>query len=49
MRITASHSPALITLGGVAIGGLVYALALVALRVQEVGSVVRMVKRRLSR
>jgi putative peptidoglycan lipid II flippase len=48
-RIAAFHSSALITLGGVLIGGVVYVLILVALRIPEVGSVVRMVKRRFSR
>jgi putative peptidoglycan lipid II flippase len=49
MQITKSHSAALTTLGGVVIGGAVYATVLVALRVPEVGSLIQMVKRRLSR
>jgi putative peptidoglycan lipid II flippase len=49
LRITASHSAALTALGGVAIGGAVYAIVLVALRIPEVGSLIRMVKRWLSR
>ena len=49
MQITESHSAALTTLGGVVIGGAVYATVLVALRVPEVGSLIQMVKRRLSR
>jgi hypothetical protein len=49
MRFMASHSAALITLGGVAVGGAVYALFLVVFRTPEVGSVFRLVKRRLSR
>jgi peptidoglycan biosynthesis protein MviN/MurJ (putative lipid II flippase) len=48
-RFSANHSAALITLGGVLLGGVVYILVLVALCVQEVGSLVRMVKQRLSR
>lgn len=39
----------LVALGGVAIGGVVYALAMVALRVPEVSMLVGMVKRRLGR
>jgi putative peptidoglycan lipid II flippase len=49
MQITQSHSAALTTLGGVVIGGVVYAAVLVALRIPEVGIVIQMVKRRLSR
>ncbi len=49
MRFMASHSAALITLGGVVVGGVVYALFLVVFRTPEVGSVFRMVKRRFSR
>jgi putative peptidoglycan lipid II flippase len=48
-RVAASHSAALVTLGGVLIGGTVYAAILVAMRIPEVGSVVRMVKRRFTR
>ena len=48
-RFMASHSAALITLGGVLIGGVVYSAILVALRIPEIGSVVRVVKSRLSR
>ncbi|HEX7621026.1 MAG TPA: hypothetical protein VF359_07510, partial [Anaerolineales bacterium] len=49
LRITASHSAALTALGGVVIGGAVYAAVLVALRIPEVGSLIRMLKRWLSR
>ena len=49
MQAMRSHPAALTTLGGVAIGGAIYAAVLVALRIPEVGSIVRMVKRRLSR
>jgi len=49
MRAAGSAHAALTTLGGVAIGGTVYAAVLVALRIPEVGRVVQMVKRRLSR
>ncbi|MBE3068175.1 MAG: murein biosynthesis integral membrane protein MurJ [Chloroflexi bacterium] len=49
MRAAGSAHTALTTLGGVVIGGTVYAAALVALRIPEVGRVVQMVKRRLSR
>jgi putative peptidoglycan lipid II flippase len=49
MKVTQSHSAALITLSGVVIGGTVYTVSLVALRIPEVSSLVRMVKRRLSR
>lgn len=49
MRVTLSAPAALTTLGGVAIGGAVYAAILAALRIPEVGSVVQMIKRRLSR
>jgi putative peptidoglycan lipid II flippase len=47
-RLMASHSSALITLGGVLAGGVVYTLVLVALRIPEIGSLVRLVKRRFS-
>ncbi len=46
MRI---KSAALTTLGGVVIGGAVYAAAMLAFRIPEVGSLVRMLKQRLSR
>jgi putative peptidoglycan lipid II flippase len=49
MRAMSSHSAALTTLGGVAVGGAVYGLLLVLLRVPEVGIVVRGIKRRLSK
>jgi putative peptidoglycan lipid II flippase len=49
MQAAGSAHPALTTLGGVVIGGAVYASILFALRIPEAGSVVRMVKRRLSR
>jgi putative peptidoglycan lipid II flippase len=48
-QIAAFHSSALITLGGVLIGGAVYAGFLVVLRVPEVGSLFAMAKRRLHR
>ncbi len=47
-RLMASQSVALITLGGVAAGGVVYALVLVALRIPEIGSLIRLVKHRFS-
>jgi len=43
-----SHSAALNTLGGVGIGGVVYALVLYTLRIPEIGSLVRIIKRRVS-
>ncbi len=49
MKVTQSHSAALITLSGVVIGGTVYTVVLVALRIPEVSSLVRMAKQRLSR
>ncbi len=49
LQVMSSHSAALTTLGGVAIGGAVYGLVLILLRVPEVGSMVQIVKRRLSR
>jgi putative peptidoglycan lipid II flippase len=49
MQAVGSSRAALTTLGGVAIGGLVYGLLLILLRVPEVGSVIRMVRRRVSR
>jgi putative peptidoglycan lipid II flippase len=49
MQITRSHSAALTTLGGVVIGGTVYAAVLVVLRIPEISSLIRMVKQRLSR
>jgi hypothetical protein len=42
-----SHSAALTTLGGVAIGGLTYGLVLTILRVSEVRSIFRALQRRL--
>jgi hypothetical protein len=48
-RFSTTDSAALITLGGVLLGGVVYAMVLTALRVYEVGSLVQMVKQRLSR
>ena len=48
MRAAESAHAAIITLGGVAIGSIVYTAVLFALRIPEVGSFVRMVKRRLS-
>ena len=49
MQVTGSVHAALTTVGGVAIGGAVYAVTVVVLRIPEVGSLVQMVKRRLSR
>jgi putative peptidoglycan lipid II flippase len=49
LRLTGSVHAALTTLGGVAIGGAVYGLILVLLRVQEVRSVVGFVRRQLQR
>jgi predicted exporter len=47
-RLMGSHSPALVTLGGVLAGGVIYALVLIALRIPEIGSVVLLIKRRFS-
>ncbi|MGA2505525.1 MAG: murein biosynthesis integral membrane protein MurJ [Anaerolineales bacterium] len=47
-RVMASHSAALITLGGVLTGGVVYALVLILLRVPEIHSVVNLVRKRLN-
>ena len=44
-----THSPVLTTLGGVAIGGAIYGLVLILLRVPEIRSLFQAVKRRLSR
>jgi putative peptidoglycan lipid II flippase len=49
MRIAGAAPAAWTTLGGVAIGGAVYAAILFALRIPEVGRVVQMIKRRLPR
>jgi putative peptidoglycan lipid II flippase len=49
MQVAGSASFALITLGGVAIGGIVYGLVLIILRVPELQSVFGMVRRRLQR
>jgi len=48
MKIMESHSASLTTLGGVAVGGAVYAAVLIALRIPEVGSLYKMVIRRLN-
>ena len=47
MQAMKSHSAALITLGGVGIGGVVYGLILVILRIPEIHSLSEMVKKRL--
>ena len=44
-----THSPVLITLGGVVIGGTVYGLVLILLRVPEINSLFQWIKRRLSK
>jgi putative peptidoglycan lipid II flippase len=49
MRGVGSAHPALITLGGVAIGGTIYGLILILLRVPEVHSFFGMIKRRMQR
>lgn len=49
MQAVKSHSAALTTLGGVVIGGLVYGLVLILLRVPEVRRLFEMVRRRLHR
>ena len=49
MWAAGSAHPALTTLGGVALGGVVYAAAMVVLRIPEVGTFVRIIKQRLSR
>jgi putative peptidoglycan lipid II flippase len=49
MHVLPTRSPAVLTLGGVAIGAGIYALAMVALRVPELNSLLQLVKRRLSR
>ncbi len=48
-RFMGSHSAALATLGGVLIGGVVYGLALVLLRVPEIHSLFNIVRKRLVR
>jgi putative peptidoglycan lipid II flippase len=47
MQVVGSAHPALITLGGVAIGGTIYALILILLRVPEVHSLFGAIRRRL--
>jgi len=49
LRAVGSAPVALTALGGVAAGGLIYALILVLLRIQEVADLFRMLKRRLQR
>ena len=44
-----THSPVLTTLGGVVIGGAVYGLVLILLRVPEINSLFQWIKRRLSK
>jgi hypothetical protein len=46
---TKNLSPALMTLGGVVVGAGSYALAMLVLRVPEVGSLIRMARRLLKR
>jgi putative peptidoglycan lipid II flippase len=48
MQVMKSHPAALTTLGGVILGGAIYGLVLILLRVPEVRSLFQMVKRRLS-
>jgi putative peptidoglycan lipid II flippase len=47
IQLTHSHSAALVTLGGVVLGGAVYAAMLVALRIPEVHSLFEVVKSRM--
>ena len=49
IQVTRSHSAALTALGGILIGGAVYGLALLLLRIPEIRSLFQMLKRRLSR
>jgi putative peptidoglycan lipid II flippase len=49
IQVTRSHSAALTTLGGVVIGGIIYAAVLIALRIQEVGILSRMIQQYLNR
>jgi putative peptidoglycan lipid II flippase len=49
MQITESHSAAMTTLGGVAIGGAAYGLILILLRVPEIRGLFEMARRRLNR
>jgi hypothetical protein len=46
---TKNLSPALMTLGGVTVGAASYALVMLILRIPEVGSLIRMARRRLNR
>jgi putative peptidoglycan lipid II flippase len=49
MRITAAASPWLVGLGGIALGGAIYALAVTLLRVPEVGMLIGAIQRRMKR
>ena len=49
MNIMPTHSPVLVTLGGVAVGGAIYGLILILLRVPEITSLILGLKRRLSK
>ena len=49
LQVTKNFSPALMTLGGVTVGAGIYALVMLGLRIPEVGNLIRMVKRRMSR
>jgi putative peptidoglycan lipid II flippase len=49
MRVAGSTRPALTTLGGVAIGGAIYAAGLATLGIPEIGKIARMVRQRLGR
>ena len=49
IQLTHSHSAALVTLGGVVLGGAVYAAVLAALRIPEVRSLFEVVKSRMVR
>jgi putative peptidoglycan lipid II flippase len=48
-HLMGTHSPVLITLGGVVVGGAVYGLVLILLRVPEINSLFQWIKRRLSK
>ena len=49
LQVTKGFSPAVRTLGGVTVGAVIYALLMLVLRIPEVSSLLRMVKRRMSR
>ncbi len=48
LQVAGNFQPWLLALGGVAVGGLVYALGVVLLKIPEVESVLRAIKRRIS-